>query len=47
MNNLKHETEEAVNADDFLGGNYLKKEDLSGDTIATIDELTASAAAQD
>jgi hypothetical protein len=42
MNDYKTEQQEARNADDFLGGNYLKKEDLRGDTIATIEGLTAT-----
>ena len=39
--NKEHDV--AVNADDFLGGNYLKKEDLDGPTIATVENVWSEA----
>ncbi len=34
-----NKTNETPDAQDFLGGNYLKKEDLDGQTVVTISEV--------
>lgn len=40
MNNYENkEHDVAVNADDFLGGNYLKKEDLKESTTVTVENV--------
>jgi hypothetical protein len=44
MNTYDNETPQAApNANDFLGGNYLKKEDLSGATTVTITDVQSEA----
>ncbi len=44
MNTYDNETPQAApNANDFLGGNYLKKEDLSGATNVTITDVWSEA----
>ena len=44
MNTFDNETQQAApNANDFLGGNYLKKEDLSGATTVTITDVWSEA----
>ena len=44
MNTFDNETPQAApNANDFLGGNYLKKEDLSGATTVTITDVRSEA----
>lgn len=36
MNTFENDNTEAPNADDFLGGNYLRKEDINGETTVTV-----------
>jgi hypothetical protein len=44
MNNIKkHENNTAPDARDFLGGNYLRKEDLSGPVAVTIEDVRSVA----
>ena len=44
MNNIKkHENNAAPDARDFLGGNYLRKEDLSGPVTVTIEDVRSVA----
>jgi len=44
MNNIKkNENNIAPDARDFLGGNYLRKEDVSGPTTATIEDVRSVA----
>jgi len=44
MNTFDNEkTKAAPNANDFLGGNYLKKEDLSGPTTVTVTDVWSEA----
>jgi hypothetical protein len=44
MNTYDNETPKAApNANDFLGGNYLKKEDLSGPTTVTVTDVWSEA----
>ena len=44
MNTYDNETPQAApNANDFLGGNYLKKEDLSGATTVTVTDVWSEA----
>jgi hypothetical protein len=44
MNTYDNETPNvAPNANDFLGGNYVKKEDLSGPTTVTVNDVWSEA----
>ena len=44
MNTYDNETPKAApNANDFLGGNYLKKEDLGGPTTVTVTDVWSEA----
>ena len=39
MNTFDEKNNQAPNADDFLGGNYLKKEDIDGEITATVTDV--------
>ncbi len=43
MNTFDNETTEAPNANDFIGGNYLKKEDVDGAITATLTDVWSEA----
>ena len=43
MNTYDNENAQALNANDFLGGNYLKKEDLDGPITATVTDVWCEA----
>ncbi len=43
MNTFDNETTEAPNANDFIGGNYLKKEDVDGATTVTLTDVWSEA----
>ncbi len=43
MNTFDNETTEAPNANDFIGGNYLKKEDVDGAITVTLTDVWSEA----
>ena len=43
MNTYDNENAQAPNANDFLGGNYLKKEDIDGPITATVTDVWSEA----
>lgn len=43
MNNYENKQQQAPNADDFLGGNYLKKEDIGQPTTVTVTNVWTEA----
>ena len=43
MNTYDNENAQAPNANDFLGGNYLKKEDIDGPITATLTDVWSEA----
>ena len=43
MNTHDNENAQAPNANDFLGGNYLKKEDIDGPITATVTDVWSEA----
>ena len=43
MTTYENENNEAPNADDFLGGNYLKKEDIEGELTVTVTNVWSEA----
>jgi hypothetical protein len=43
MNTIENEKTEALNANDFIGGNYLKKEDVDGAMTVTLTDVWSEA----